>query len=104
MCLWFVTFCPGCGVFTPMPNTPPQYCNNSECFRKTLNPNFLTEEEKEDYLDDDYPCTNDCSRQHCGLVVRYWCDANCSSDNCGEIMHYDYCNSSENVNCQKNQN
>jgi hypothetical protein len=86
MCLWYVQYCPGCCVFTPMPNTLPQYCDNAECLRKTLNPNFLTEEEKEDFLGYDYPCNKHCSRQKCGLLIRYcYCgDLNAIRDDCLE--------------------
>jgi len=71
MCLWSVQYCGECYRFTSVPSIAPQHCSNPECLRLPLDPNNLTLTERNQFLDDDYPCLASCNSHQCGLVIRY---------------------------------
>jgi hypothetical protein len=98
MCLWFVTMCPTCHIFSPIPTKGPIYCNTSGCYRKDLNPNELSEHDRFRFLNQDDVCHYyDCDLNHCGLIIRIIA--------CGHPKaHRYYCHSWQEYNCTGSSN
>jgi len=70
MCLWFAQVCPKCDSYTAIPNVSPIVCDILYCYRRDMNPNHLTPQEKFLYLNMDNRCYPLCNYDQCGLMLQ----------------------------------
>ena len=69
MCFWFAQMCEDCERITLIPWEKPIGCEN-RCERKIIDPNNLTDEDREQFLDYTGRCCKHCEFDDCGVYVR----------------------------------
>lgn len=90
MCLWLVKLCKTCEIISPIPTAPIYSCHNPLCYRITLDPNNLSEDEERHLLLNADRCCALCDYAHCGLVmILFDCTSDSEDSETDESLHSD---------------